>query len=139
MTVKLAKNELLRNFKPGWVEWFRDFGTAITFNRGHYMIESGSAAAGMYLLIDGEVSVMGKAGEVIATLNEGSVVGEMALVDGGSRSADVIAETDVSTLMITKGQVEAIGQARPDIGLVIMTNLCNIISTRARHLHQLIS
>ena len=138
MAVDLTENELLKNFQPGWIEWFREFGTDISFSRGHHMIESGSAAAGMYLLLDGDVTVRGRNAEVIATLPEGSVVGEMALVDGGSRSADVIAETDVSTLMITKSQMEAIGRARPDIGLVIMTNLCNIISTRARHLHQLI-
>lgn len=139
MTADLIENELLRNFQPGWVHWFRDYCTAMNFDPGDYMIERGCAAAGMYLLLDGHVSVKTENGESIATIKERSVVGEMALVDGGSRSATVVAETDVSTLMITKGQVEAIGQTRPDIGLVIMTNLCSIISNRARHLHEMIA
>lgn len=138
MAADLAENELLRKFKPGWVQWFGDYCTAINFEPGDYMIERGCAAAGMYLLLDGCVSVQKVNGESIAKIRDGSVVGEMALVDGGSRSADVVAETAVSTLMITKNQVEAIGQSRPDIGLVIMTNLCSIISNRARHLHQMI-
>ena len=139
MAVDLAENELLRAFKPGWVQWFRDYCTAINFDPGDYVIERGCAAAGMYLLLDGRVSVQKTNGDPIATIRNGSVVGEMALVDGGSRSADVVAETSVSTLMITKSQVQAIGQTRPDIGLVIMTNLCSIISNRARHLHEMIA
>lgn len=139
MSADLAKNELLKNFHPGWVSWFRDFCTAINFKPGDYMIENGSAAAGMYLLLNGSVSVLKSNGDVIATIEDGSVVGEMALVDGGSRSADVVAVTEVSALMITKNQVRAIGEARPDIALVIMTNLCSIISNRARHLHQMMS
>ena len=138
MGADLAENELLRKFQPGWVSWFREYCTAINFDPGHYMIESGSTAAGMYLLLDGRVSVLTRKGDAIATIGEGGVVGEMALVDGGSRSADVVAQTNVSTLLITKQQVEGIGRDRPDIGLVIMTNLCSIISKRARHLHQLV-
>ncbi|MEM7044488.1 MAG: cyclic nucleotide-binding domain-containing protein [Pseudomonadota bacterium] len=137
MLADLAENELLRKFHPGWISWFSDYCTAINFEPGDYMIERGSAAAGMYILIDGRVTVQKTNGNPIATIRGGSVVGEMALVDGGSRSADVVAETHVSTLMITKNQVEAIGQTRPDIGLVIMTNLCSIISNRARHLHEM--
>ena len=138
-TDALSQNELLQGFERGWVSWFRDFCTAMRFDRGDTMIESGSSAAGMYLLLDGQVAVMSRAGDRIATITSGNVVGEMALVDGGSRSADVVADTAVSALLITKNQVEAIGQARPDIGLLIMTNLCRIISKRVRHLHQLVA
>ena len=139
MPVDLADNELLSGFRPGWVGWFREFGIGIKFDPGDYVIEGGSVAAGMYLLTDGTVSVLNKSGQAISRIEAGSVVGEMALVDGGSRSADVVAETPVSSLLITGDQLEAIGHDRPDIGLIVMTNLCRIISRRARHLHQLIA
>ncbi len=138
MPVDLAENELLRGFRPGWVDWFRDYCIAINFDAGDYVIEGGSMAAGMYLLLDGTASVLNKNGELISRIEEGGVVGEMALIDGGARSADVAADTPLSSLLVTRDQLEAIGRERPDIGLIIMTNLCRIITRRARHLHQLI-
>ena len=139
MPVDLADNQLLQGFHPGWVSWFRDYCIEIGFNSGDYLIEGGSVAAGMYILLDGRVSVLNRNGESIAAVESGGVVGEMSLIDGGSRSADVVAETPVSTLMITRDNIKSIGKDSPDIGFMIMSNLCQIITKRARHLHQLIN
>jgi glutaminase len=137
MTVALADNELLRDFEPDWVDWFEERCIAVGFSPGDHMIEGGHAAAGLYLLLGGKVVVLSNRGDRLARICAGSVIGEMALVDGGLRSADVMAETDVATLLMTKHQFQTIGRSRPDIALVVMTNLCRIISTRLRHLHQL--
>jgi glutaminase len=136
MAVALHDNELLRGFEPEWVTWFEDHCIAVSFDIGDYMIEGGHSAAGLYLLLDGEVSVLSNSGERVARAAGGSTIGEMALVDGGPRSADVIAETGVSAFMMTKHQFDALGRSRPEIALVVMTNLCRIISSRLRHLHQ---
>ncbi|MEZ5930785.1 MAG: cyclic nucleotide-binding domain-containing protein [Alphaproteobacteria bacterium] len=138
MPVDLAHNELLQGFQPGWVGWFRDYCIPLNFDTGACVIEGGSAAAGMYLLLDGTVSVLNRAGELINRIEAGGIVGEMALIDGGARSADVVADTPLASLLITRDRLEAIGHERPDIGLILMTNLCRIITKRARHLHQLI-
>ena len=138
MPVALAENELLQGFQPGWVGWFAEYGIPLNFKPGDHVIEGGSTAAGMYVLLDGTVAILNKSGEMINRIEEGEIVGEMAVIDGGTRSADVVAETPLSTLLITRDQLAAIGQERPDIGLIIMTNLCRIITKRARHLHQLI-
>ncbi|NJO36994.1 MAG: cyclic nucleotide-binding domain-containing protein [Rhizobiales bacterium] len=112
MPVNLADNELLRGFQPGWVGWLRDYGIAIDFDAGAYVIEGGAAAAGMYLLLSGTVSVLNRGGETISRIEAGGVVGEMALIDGGARSADVVAETPLSTLLITRERLDAIGRER---------------------------
>lgn len=138
MTVDLANNELLRDFQPDWVVWFEERCIPVAFDPGDFMIEGGHAAAGLYLLLDGRISVLSTRGDRIAELLAGSIVGEMALVDGGLRSADVVAETSVSTLLMTKHQFLAIGRSRPEIALAVMTNLCRIMSSRVRHLHQLV-
>ncbi len=138
MAVELSDNDLLRDFKPDWVAWFEEHCIPVSFDTGDHMIEGGHSAAGLYLLLEGEVAVLGKRGDRIANLAEGGIVGEMALVDGGLRSADVVADTPVSTLLMTKHQFQAIGRSRPEIALVVMSNLCRIISSRVRHLHQLL-
>lgn len=138
MSVSLVKNDLLQGFAPDWVQWFEDHCIAVGFEPGDYMIEGGHTAAGLYVLLDGEAAVLSDSGETIAVLKAGGIVGEMALVDGGRRSADVIAETDVAALLMTKHQFEAISRERPDIALQVMTNLCQIMSMRLRHVHQLL-
>ncbi len=139
MSNALSNNDLLRDFAPDWVQWFEEHCIPVSFDPGDYMIEGGHSAAGLYVILDGQVIVLGNHGDHMASISSGSIVGEMALVDGGLRSADVVAETKVSTLLMTKHQFEAIGRSRPDIGLQVMTNLCRIMSTRVRHLHQLLS
>ena len=138
MTAALSNNDLLRDFEPDWVQWFEEHCIPISFAAGDHMIEGGHSAAGLYVLLEGQVIVLGNRGDQIAKVASGSVVGEMALVDGGLRSADVIAETDVTSLLMTKHQFQAIGRSRPEIALQVMTNLCRIMSTRVRHLHQLL-
>lgn len=138
MTVALANNELLRDFEPDWVEWFEEHCIPVSFDPGDYVIEGGHTAAGLYVLLNGQVSVLSNRGDRIANVSAGSIIGEMALVDGGLRSADVVAETGVSTLLMTKHQFQAIGRNRPEIALAVMTNLCRIMSSRVRHLHQLV-
>lgn len=138
MTIALANNELLRDFEADWVEWFEEHCIPVGFDPGDNVIEGGHTAAGLYVLLSGQVFVLSNRGDRIANVRAGSVIGEMALVDGGLRSADVIAETGVSTLLMTKHQFQAIGRNRPEIALAVMTNLCRIMSSRVRHLHQLV-
>jgi len=103
------------------------------------VIERGHAAIGLYLIRDGEVSVRTDRGAEIAKVRMGSVIGEMALVDGGTRSVNVVAVTDVASILMTTHQFDAIKVQRPEIALAIMTNLCRIMSSRVRGMQRLLS
>lgn len=139
MTLVLAHNELLRGFEPGWVSWFEDRCIEVGFSQNEFMIERGHSAIGLYLMLEGEVSVRTERGGELARVGSGSVIGEMALVDGGTRSVDVVTTKPVSSLLMTAREFEAIRAAKPEIALVVMTNLCKIISARVRSLHRLLS
>jgi flavin reductase (DIM6/NTAB) family NADH-FMN oxidoreductase RutF len=55
----------------------------------------------MFLLLQGRVRVE-RAGHVLATLGEGEFFGEVSVLDGGPRTADVVAETDVRCLSVSR-------------------------------------
>ncbi len=135
----LAQNEVLKGFEPSWVAWLEERCIEIGFNRGDLVIERGHAAIGLYLLLDGEVSVRTDRGGELARVGQGGVIGEMALVDGGTRSVNVLAVTNVSSMLMTASEFEAIKVARPEIALAVMTNLCRILSWRIRNLTRLLS
>jgi len=64
------------------------------FAQGETVIVEGSGGAAVYLIASGEATVSHK-GAAIATLGPGEHFGEIALIDGGTRSATVTAATDL--------------------------------------------
>lgn len=64
------------------------------FSKGQTVIVEGSGGAAVYLIASGEATVSHN-GSAIATLGPGEHFGEIALIDGGTRSATVTASTDL--------------------------------------------
>jgi CRP/FNR family cyclic AMP-dependent transcriptional regulator len=86
-----------------------------------------SKGAKMYLLLDGEVSLMVRNKE-IATVGKDTIFGEMATLGQLPRSATAIAKTDCRVVSLDEKQFrKAIGKA-PDFALMLM----NIIISRLR-------
>lgn len=61
---------------------------------GAELTEQGRVGDVCYVIVEGTAGVYAS-GEHIASLNEGSMVGEMALIDHAPRNATVVAETDM--------------------------------------------
>jgi CRP-like cAMP-binding protein len=64
------------------------------FTKGETVIMEGSGGAAFFLIDSGEAAVSSK-GVHLATLGPGDYFGEVALIDGGPRSATVTATTDL--------------------------------------------
>ncbi|HYM14483.1 MAG TPA: PEP/pyruvate-binding domain-containing protein [Dehalococcoidia bacterium] len=64
------------------------------YARGDTVIMEGSGGASFFVIASGQVTVSVKGAER-ATLGPGDYFGELALIDGGPRSATVVADTDL--------------------------------------------
>jgi pyruvate,water dikinase len=64
------------------------------FAKGETVIREGSGAAAFYIIDTGE-AVVTSHGQPLNTLGQGDHFGEIALIDGGPRSATVVATTDL--------------------------------------------
>lgn len=64
------------------------------FSKGQIVIMEGSGGAAFFIIDSGEATVSSK-GVQLATLGPGDYFGEIALIDGGPRSATVTAATDL--------------------------------------------
>jgi len=80
------------------------------FSKGTYIIRKNDPGDNMYVLVEGRVSVpiFDESGseKMVFHLGPGDLVGEMALLTGEPRSADVIADTDVSCLVFARTTLE---------------------------------
>lgn len=68
-----------------------------------------------YLIVDGEVSVR-KAGQEVARLGHGDVIGEMAIVNHKLRSASVVSLTPLEVIHFTKESLERLLEEIPAFG-----------------------
>jgi CRP-like cAMP-binding protein len=68
------------------------------FSPGELVLRAGDAADAFYLIVRGRAGVAGK--RLTRTLREGDHFGEIALVDGGPRSATVIALDELYAIEI---------------------------------------
>ena len=106
------------------------------FTRGEIICAEGDAADRLWLLTRGTVSVrMALAGHEdvrIASLAMGTVVGEMALLGTGYRSATVVADGDVSCFELEEKEIRALLDQYPRIASKILRNFAREMARRVR-------
>ena len=88
--------------------------TNVTMPAGAVLTREGAQGAEFFVLLDGEVDVV-QGGEVIATRGPGSPLGEMALLEGGLRTATLVAKTPVSTLVSGRREFNSLLDAVPHV------------------------
>jgi CRP/FNR family transcriptional regulator, cyclic AMP receptor protein len=83
---------------------------------GTVIAREGDPGVGLFILLDGtaEVSIGGRKK---ATLGPGEFFGEIALLDGGPRTATVMAKTDVNMLGLTEWVFRGLMSEHPTIAL----------------------
>lgn len=102
-----------------------------TFQPGETIVREGSTGAWLYVIIDGQVTVLksakGKSAE-LARLQPGDSFGEMSLIDQQLRSASVIADTACVMLRLSENAC----WKHPDSSARIYRNIARILSQRLR-------
>ncbi len=95
----------------------RDFQTGVPIVR-----EGDQSNVGFYLILDGQVEV--KRGErTLTKLGAGQFFGEMSVLDGEPRSADVIPTTGTKCLLLTNWDIKALIKSYPDIAMKLIGEL----------------
>ena len=94
------------------------------YSRGEAVLRSGGAGDSMFVIHSGSVSVRlpddsERGWHEVAELGPGSVVGEMALLTGETRTADVVAASDVVTVEIGKESLQPVLHANPELAAAI--------------------
>jgi CRP/FNR family transcriptional regulator, cyclic AMP receptor protein len=101
------------------------------------IIEQNTTGTEMYVVAEGsvEVFIRGLAdARSLVVLGRGQVIGEMALIDQGYRSASVRATGEPVTLyVIERNHFYALCQQNNHIGFIVMRNLAIDIAFKLRH------
>ena len=106
---------------------------------GEYIFYQGDPGIGLYIVRQGEVKILREFEDGsktnLATFTKGDFFGELALVDGETRSASAIAETEVKAAVIFKPDLDEFIEKYPKKGIKILNGISHIIATRLRALN----
>lgn len=100
----------------------------VQFDAGQTICREGETGVGLHVVVEGETKVQ-IGGRTRRRLGAGAFFGEIALLDGGPRSATVVAETPVRTLSIAAWSFKTTLKANPNLALKMLEETCRRLRT----------
>ena len=102
-------------------------GQKMSLEAGAVLFTQGDPGDALYIVLDGEMEarrVTGGGTEVrLASLGPGAMIGEMAVLDGGGRSADIVALSRTQLLRLARPVILRVLEEEPRAALAIAIEL----------------
>jgi CRP-like cAMP-binding protein len=131
----LAEHKTFQNFEEADLTALSAECAEATFKKDELVFAEESPGDKMYIIRMGSVKIFKKIKNnetTLAIVNPGEFFGEMALLDGGPRSAAAKTIEDVKALVITIKNFDALREKSPHAALTIMDVLVKTLSNRLR-------
>lgn len=141
----LSELDLLKGLSAEDYRLIEPIVRPLVFEKGEVIIREGAEAKLFFVVARGTVSVQirvqGQNGRKkrVASIGPGLSFGEMALLDGGKRSADIVADEKVICYGLAVDQLVELAAEHPNIMITILRNLTRDFSERLRHANEAIS
>jgi len=135
LSQKLSGMPLFADFTEEEISTLIDLSESCSCKEGEIIVEQDSKGDAMFLLVDGSVKVSHRADDRkidLAVLGTGDFFGEIALVDHGPRSADVVAAEDCTVLRIPQGAIFALAGVYPNAAFKFLIAVGRVLVRRMR-------
>jgi CRP/FNR family transcriptional regulator, cyclic AMP receptor protein len=96
--------------------------TEVHAKAGKVLTKRGDPGLEFFIIVEGKATATRK-GVHLATLGPGSFFGELALLDGGKRTATVIADTDMRLLVLSRGEFNGLHHVAPSVSAKMLAEL----------------
>ena len=95
----------------------------VSFPEGSVICKEGETGIGMHVVVEGETKVQ-VGGRTKRRLGPGAFFGEVAVLDGGPRTATVVADTPVKTIAIAAWSLRTVLKNNPTLTLKMLEEVC---------------
>ena len=103
---------------------------------GSVLFQEGDQDPYLVIIVNGSIDIIkqdsNQMPQLVATLREGKVFGEMSLLDGEPRSATAIAKDEVTIFVLTQERYESLQKMEPAVALRITLKMAKAISQKLR-------
>jgi len=98
----------------------------ITVDEGREIVTQGATGHEAFIIIDGTARVV-RNDQEIATMGPGDYFGELALLDGGPRTASVVATSSMTLLVLGQREFAGLIDEVPGLAHKILTSLAQVV------------
>lgn len=136
----LSQLDILKGLKPEEYKLLETIVQPFHFKQGDVILRQGDPARLFFVIARGSVSISiaidGERRKRIACFGPGVSFGEMALLDGGLRSASAIADETVICYGLSVERIRELAADHPNIMITILGNLTRDFSERLRRANE---
>jgi CRP/FNR family transcriptional regulator len=107
----------------------------VSYGGGRMIVRDGTTGVAFYVITEGRAKVIkGKIASAggRARLGPGDFFGELALLDGGPRSASVVADGPITTIRIERTPFRSLLREEPDIALKLLEGMARRMRAMTR-------
>jgi CRP/FNR family cyclic AMP-dependent transcriptional regulator len=124
----LGAHPFFKGLAPALIEQLSSYAITRTVEGGKQIYAKGDPGNSLYAVVAGSVRVsvpsMDGKDTIFNLLGQGDIFGEIALLDGRPRSADVSAVTDCELMVISRRDFQPLMQSHFEIALKFIELLC---------------
>ncbi len=123
---------LFAGCSQGELRAIAQLGTPISVKKGEVLTEQGSVGREFFLVLSGVASCrVGR--RQVAQFTTGGYFGELALLHGGIRTADVVAETPMELLVLDAREFRSMLMTTPGIGVKMLARVAERLADADAH------
>lgn len=132
----LREMELFAGLREDDLRQLQAIAASLQYEAGQTILAEGDEARAFFVVARGSASIFVNLGsgarKRVGSVGPGFSFGEMALLDRGRRSADVVADTRVICYAFSMDRIRELTEDQPRILATIMSNLVKNLSDRLR-------
>ena len=118
----LGRCRLFAGLAPDQLRAVGEVATEVSYRKGRTIVRQGEIGTGFFVVVAGLARVV-RDGNEIARLGPGEFFGELSVLDGGPRIAQVAAAEDTTCLAVASWDLERILLEQPSLTLTILREL----------------
>ena len=104
------------------------------YEPGATIVKSGASGHGLYIIKEGNVSVV-RDGQKVASMGPGQFFGEISVLDGGPRTADVKADTGTVCLTLISWEIKPLLMDNAAISYKMLLEMVKRLRSQAPQIH----
>jgi CRP-like cAMP-binding protein len=116
----LAQVPLFAGLAPRYVRRLADLTEEQRYMAGAQIVREGDIGDTFYVILQGEAKVLSGSGRVVNRMRPGEFFGEISLLDGGPRTATVVAETPMVMLALERKAFLRSVELEPAVGIKLL-------------------
>ena len=133
--VPLAETSLMRGLSPAACAAIEASMQVLRFASGTVIFKVGDPGDGVFVVVQGEVGLrLPGSKRRLASFAAGVTIGEIAVLTHATRSAEAVAESDVTAYFLSAAAFERCLEAQPDVAALLLKNIALHLSDRVRGL-----